>query len=379
MNDKDEIMHTKFLQKTVILSAFSYILLVPLSVFANGNLLPHKGEQDDRAATDSLEKSTIDSIIDYAETLQKSPHYKGIAGPNSFNRSGFIRHVFSHFGYNIPETADEQSTAFYRLKKNQITKGDLVFFEGRRQNGQIAYVGIVVDAKGEIGDFDFIHASAKSGIIISNSQEPYYKKRFLKAVRVIVAGRGVAVGAVVADGNVDTINSNHQQIIPSVQVTEYVSPAKYHQVRSGETLSLIAKRYEITVDELKRKNKLSTSVIVPDQLLKIVDEEKRREIVHLENFSPNDLFRDTIYIRAIEKGDNPLKKVETTPAPDDAEGQTIPASETSELKHKVQKGESLYMISLQYGVSIGDIEKYNKLESHDIEEGMILKIPNPSE
>jgi LysM repeat protein len=361
------MIQIKSLLKILALFVFLYTLISPASVFANANARVHKIEQSNIVSADSTEKSKTDSIIDYAKTLLKKPYYKGAVGPNFFDCSGFTSYVFSHFGYELPRIAHEQSNAFHRLRKNQIDKGDLVFFEGRRQNGQIGHVGIVVDVKDEIGNFDFIHASAKSGVTISNSREQYYKKRFLKAVRVVGGGGGV--------GNV-----NRQNIIPSVQVTEYVSPAKYHKVRSGETLSLVARRYDTTVDELKRKNNLSSSVIFPDQLLKIVDEEKRREILHLENFSPNDLYRDTVYVRAIEKSDKPLEKIEVAPNTDtETQMPPAPAISPSDRIHKVQKSEPVYMISLKYGVSIEDIENYNNIKSSDVKEGMILKIPNVNE
>ena len=43
----------------------------------------------------------------------------------------------------------------------------------------------------------------------------------------------------------------------------------YHKIRSGETLSTIARRYRVTVNELKRWNNLRTSRIVAGKRLKI--------------------------------------------------------------------------------------------------------------
>ena len=47
------------------------------------------------------------------------------------------------------------------------------------------------------------------------------------------------------------------------------SAAKYHTVKPGETLYSIAKKYNLTVDDLKRRNKITVSTIHPGDKLRI--------------------------------------------------------------------------------------------------------------
>ena len=47
------------------------------------------------------------------------------------------------------------------------------------------------------------------------------------------------------------------------------SPNGYHRVKSGETLSSIARKYKTTVNDLKRKNGLKSDLIREGQLLKL--------------------------------------------------------------------------------------------------------------
>lgn len=54
--------------------------------------------------------------------------------------------------------------------KADLKEGDLVFFKISRN--QISHVGVYLK------DGNFIHASVKSGVIISNLSEPYYQKYY---------------------------------------------------------------------------------------------------------------------------------------------------------------------------------------------------------
>jgi murein DD-endopeptidase / murein LD-carboxypeptidase len=58
-----------------------------------------------------------------------------------------------------------------------MKEGDLVFFKIKKNI--ISHVGIY------LGNGKFAHASMHSGIIVSDLDEPYYKKYFYKATRVI--------------------------------------------------------------------------------------------------------------------------------------------------------------------------------------------------
>jgi len=62
------------------------------------------------------------------------------------------------------------------LSKDDLCEGDLVFFRIRKKS--ISHVGIYLG-----GDL-FVHASSRQGVVISNLQEPYYRKSFYKGGRI---------------------------------------------------------------------------------------------------------------------------------------------------------------------------------------------------
>jgi LysM repeat protein len=53
----------------------------------------------------------------------------------------------------------------------------------------------------------------------------------------------------------------------SSKVSEKATNKRYHTVRSGETLYSISRRHDLTVQKIRRLNKLNSSVIYPGQKL----------------------------------------------------------------------------------------------------------------
>ena len=108
----------------------------------------------------------------------------------------------------------------------------------------------------------------------------------------------------------------------------------YHRVRTGQTLSLIAKRYRTSVSMIMRANNLRRSnYIVAGQLLKIPQRGYRYR---------------------------PPK------VPKPKYGRSV--------IHKVKKGDSLWTIAKQYGTTTKNIQKLNQLKTTDLRKGQILTI-----
>lgn len=125
-------------------------------------------------------------IVDYSKKYLHKPYQYGGRGPNAFDCSGYTSFVFGKFGFKLEESSAGQARQGITIKrKEELEVGDLVFFEGRSRNGRVGHVGIVSD-KGRRGQFKFIHASTTNGVIITSSEEPYYKGRYLRGGRIII-------------------------------------------------------------------------------------------------------------------------------------------------------------------------------------------------
>lgn len=128
-----------------------------------------------------------DSIIDYAMEFMHVPYRHGGNGPTVFDCSGFTKYVFNRFGYQLKRSVVGQLHDGWRKIEDtsELRCGDLVFFGGRRNPTVMGHVAIVVDNDPEANHFTFIHATLKKGVIISASNEKYYRIRYMTACRIL--------------------------------------------------------------------------------------------------------------------------------------------------------------------------------------------------
>jgi len=105
-----------------------------------------------------------------------APYRLGGYSVNGIDCSGFVKKIYQIFNVELPRTAFDQSHLGMRVARDELTEGDLIFFNTRRPVG---HVGIY------IGNNQFVHAaSRKKGVRVDNLNTPYYKKRFFRAVRL---------------------------------------------------------------------------------------------------------------------------------------------------------------------------------------------------
>ena len=92
-----------------------------------------------------------------------------------YDCSGLTYYTFGSMGVEIPRTANEQFHTGTPISRDELQKGDLVFF-GRR--GRATHVGIYM------GNGMFQHASsAKRRVIICSLNTSYYRRHYLGARR----------------------------------------------------------------------------------------------------------------------------------------------------------------------------------------------------
>lgn len=293
------------------------------------------------------EKTNLpDSIINFGKLFLNTPYRYGSGGTSSFDCSGFTSHVYKNFGVDLQRSSYDQSTQFPVVEKHEIKPGDLVFYEGRRRNGRVGHVGIVTEIK-ENGEFDFIHASVNRGVIITNSAEDYYTKRFVHAGRVMENDSILKVMSVANMNRKEFVSNSPSQSIKKV------IPAKYHYVKKGETLSGIASKYGMSVAQLKKKNGLKKDMLQLKQRLLI----KNEEVV---------VVVQPVLASAKVAADSTLQKSENK--------QSAMSGEVcvSATKHVVERGETLYSISQKYGMTVAEIQQLNKTARGKIYPGQTL-------
>ena len=93
--------------------------------------------------------------------------------------SGFTQSVFAEMGIELPRNSREQWRTGRAVNYGQLRMGDLVFF--RTIGNRISHVGIFTKP----ASHEFVHASSSRGVVRSNLESKYYKKRYAGARRVI--------------------------------------------------------------------------------------------------------------------------------------------------------------------------------------------------
>lgn len=95
--------------------------------------------------------------------------------------SGFTYLVYSKiYGKKLPRsTAGLSKMKMKNISKNKLQTGDLILFATTKNKKKISHVGIYLK------DNKFIHASSSKGVIVSSLDQPYYKKAWRKAGRVL--------------------------------------------------------------------------------------------------------------------------------------------------------------------------------------------------
>lgn len=124
-------------------------------------------------------------IIEYATQHLGRPYRAGGKTPSGFDCSGFTSYVFRKYGIELSPSSRTQYTQGYKIDKDDIRPGDLLFFGGRAGGKAVGHVAVAVDVD-ETGKITFIHSASNKGIRYDTYPDGgYYSKRFLGARRVI--------------------------------------------------------------------------------------------------------------------------------------------------------------------------------------------------
>jgi membrane-bound lytic murein transglycosylase D len=181
---------------------------------------------------------------------------------------------------------------------------------------------------------------------------------------------------------------------------------EFYVVQKGDNLSNIAKKYAVSIDDLKKWNNLTNGNIALGFKLKLALEKENDTLNSDADVAAKTEYKTLEYV--VVKGDNlgniaKKHKVST----DDLKlwnnltdnniqlGSTLIVSKTevvvaektakkdksatkakvSEEHYYVQKGDSLYKIAKKYpGITISDIKKWNGISNENLKPGMKLKI-----
>jgi len=129
---------------------------------------------------------------------------------------------------------------------------------------------------------------------------------------------------------------------------------KIHKVRRGETLSSIAKRYDLEIQDINKVNILRTNRLRVGQEIKIYPKDETLASINRGNAIPN-------------------KNLKSSEIENDSTGKS---SKQNTFTYRVRQGDSLWSISRKFdGLTVDDLMKLNNLTSRSrLTPGMVLRI-----
>lgn len=189
--------------------------------------------------------------------------------------------------------------------------------------------------------------------------------------------------------DVSQLKNNWEELAEAVvgAVVNYIggtySPTvgTYYTVKSGDSLWSIAKKYGVTVDELKTANNLTSNTLSIGQLLRIpIEEEESVPSTYVVTSG------DTLYsiARKFNTTVDALKTLNNLTTNTLQIGQTlrIPGAteedtetELDYVNYTVKSGDSLYSIAKKYGITVDELKEFNNLTSNTLSIGQVLRIP----
>ena len=154
-----------------------------------------------------------------------------------------------------------------------------------------------------------------------------------------------------------------------------VSGSNYYVVKKGDSLWSIARANGLTVDELKSLNNLSSNVLHVGDTLLISSADSTGD-------DGNDNYYvvksgDTLWsiARKYNLSVNELKALNNLSSNALSVGQRLIVGKESSNDYVVSAGDTLWAIARKFNVSVDDIKALNNLSSNNLSIGMILKIP----
>jgi len=123
-----------------------------------------------------VESITNTKLYEAIEDWWATRYHYGGTTKKGIDCSAFTGALFTAaFGMTLPRTAKDQYAQCDKVERENLTEGDLVFFNTR---GGVSHVGVYL-ANGY-----FVHSSVHGGVTINSLEEDYYNRKYISGGRV---------------------------------------------------------------------------------------------------------------------------------------------------------------------------------------------------
>ena len=186
---------------------------------------------------------------------------------------------------------------------------------------------------------------------------------------------------------INNLNDNLLNIGQILKVTDdYMINNDIYIVKKGDSLYSIAGKYDVSVDDLKKYNNLDSNIINIGQELYIPKGQIIEDNVSTNFETYTVVLGDTLYGIANKYGVSvaDIKEINNLTSNTLSIGQklVIPTDDVivdsdiiNYIDYRVVLGDTLYGIANKYGVSVDEIKRINNLSNNNLSIGQIIRIP----
>ncbi len=207
------------------------------------------------------------------------------------------------------------------------------------------------------------------------NMEGYYIVKKGDSLWSIASKNNTTVDNIKKLNNLSSNNLSVGQVLKLSYDTENedIKESNIYTVKKGDSLWLIANKYGTTVDELKNVNNLKSNTLSIGQTLTIPEKkENTNKISYVVKKG------DSLWLIA-NKYDTTVEKIKST---NNLKGNTlsigqvlvIPSS-SEFITYTVKKGDSLWLIANKYNTTVDNIKKLNNLSSNNLQINQKLILP----
>lgn len=148
-----------------------------------------------------------------------------------------------------------------------------------------------------------------------------------------------------------------EEAVAEVETTKTITKTKYHTVRRGDVLGDIAEKYDVSIADIKKWNKMKGNSIQLGKRLKIVS---NVDPALAEN-TKADKTKTTKQDKSIVQNDKVAK-------------QDVNTTDSKDEEHIVKQGETLTTIAKAHRLYVADLKKWNNLKDSNIKLGDKLRL-----
>lgn len=141
-----------------------------------------------------------------------------------------------------------------------------------------------------------------------------------------------------------------------------------HQVRAGETLFSLSRRYGVTVNDIRSWNDLNSNLLEVGQVLTIYSDGR--------DISDEDITEAVSEQPQVQQSSTPQTTVDSVNIQNQAQN-AITVQESGSAYHVVKSGDTLIQIATDNGITLEELRSLNRLQSDRLTVGQVLMVRKP--